>query len=193
MSDPNAHSSKFSVAHILEKGDGMAHYLVAALLLCLGVLILVVSTVKFASDVSTTVKEPTPIAVPERSHLDAPFDSAPKAEGPKDNFASSCLTYLSDILFGVIVLELLSTILTYIRAKKLESTIKDFVVVGLISCVRKILLTGAQSSIAGAKTGEFVQEAIGTVIMIIGICLLVGALLFLDRRPNAEKDEEFEH
>jgi len=135
----------------------MAHYLVAVLLLLLAVGVLVVSTGNFIADLAT---------------------------GHYHSFAQSALDYLSDLLFGVIVLELLSTIITYITARKLESTIKDFLVVGLISCVRKILLTGAQSSITRPTTAEFVQESIGSLITIGGICLLVGALLLLDRRKQ---------
>ena len=147
---------RFSLAHALESGDEMAHHLVAGLLLVLAVAILLVSTVRFVVDVC--------------------FGNAAV------NFAQGGLNYLSDLLFGVIVLELLSTILTYIQARRLESTIKDFLVVGLISCVRKILLTGAQSSITKPTPTEFVQESIGTLITIVGICLLIGALFLLDRR-----------
>jgi uncharacterized membrane protein (DUF373 family) len=137
----------------------MAHYLVAALLLVLAIAILLVSTERFFMEL---------------------------AFGHVHNFAQSALDYLSDLLFGVIVLELLSTIITYITARKLESTIKDFLVVGLISCVRKILLTGAQSSITRPSTAEFVQESLGSLITIAGICLLIGALLLLDRRERPE-------
>ena len=140
----------------------MAHYLVAVLLLVLATTILLGSTGRFISDLAT---------------------------GRIPNFTQGALNYLSDILFGVIVLELLSTIITYITARKLESTIKDFLVVGLISCVRKILLTGAQSSITKPTTTEFVQESIGTLITIGGICLMVGALVFLDRREQANGSE----
>ena len=146
----------------LEGGDGMAHYLVAALLLVLAVAILLVSTGRFVYDVAT---------------------------GHIHDFAQSALNYLSDILFGVIVLELLSTIITYLTARKLESTVKDFLVVGLISCVRKILLTGAQSSITHPSTTEVVHESFGALITIVGICLLIGALLLLDRREKADSSE----
>ena len=163
MASAGSHKpQRFSIIHALEGGDGMAHYLVAVLLLVLATTILLGSTGRFISDLAT---------------------------GRIPNFTQGALNYLSDILFGVIVLELLSTIITYITARKLESTIKDFLVVGLISCVRKILLTGAQSSITKPTTTEFVQESIGTLITIGGICLMVGALVFLDRREQANGSE----
>jgi LPXTG-motif cell wall-anchored protein len=155
--------------------------LVATLLLLLAIGILFTSTFHFVKDVMN----------------------------PGENtFSQLGLAYLSELLFGVIILELLSTILTYIHARNLEATIKDFLIVGLISSVRKILLTGAQSSIESVdkKTGEnaalihdkamgfaYINEAIGTVITIIGILLLIGGLLLLDRRkklvPSSEAAE----
>ena len=140
----------------------MAHVLVAVLLLLLAVGILCMSTYGFVSYVA---------AHPQ----------------PGKEFADSALTYLSDLLFGVIVLELLSTILTYIQARNLEATIKDFLVVALISSIRKILLIGAQSSLEKQTGAEFQLEAMGTVISIIGILLLIGGLLLLDRRMKAIK------
>jgi uncharacterized membrane protein (DUF373 family) len=149
--------------------------LVATLLLLLAVGILFASTVNFVHDLTKLQS----------------FDS----------FSETGLKYLSELLFGVIILELLSTILTYIHARNLEATIKDFLIVGLISSVRKILLTGAQSSIEGTahKAGvkdavaapenvpglAFINESIGTVITIIGILLLIGGLLLLDRHKKA--------
>jgi uncharacterized membrane protein (DUF373 family) len=150
----------FSIVHLLEKGDGMAHVLVAILLLLLALGILISSTYGFVTD---WIQHP------------ATMEFAPKA-----------LKYLSDLLFGVIVLELLSTILTYIQARNLEATIKDFLVVGLISSIRKILLVGAQSSLEKSTGDEFQKEAMGTVVSIIGILLLIGGLLLLDRRMKAK-------
>src|SRR5262245_49191301 len=119
--EPQEPTHKASLAEALEVGDGWAHILVAILLLLLAIGVLVNSTYGFVMDIM---------------------------HGNADPFAQHALDFLSDILFGVIILELLSTILTYIRARNLEATIKDFLVVGLISSVRKILLVGAQSSIA---------------------------------------------
>ena len=153
--------SPSSIAHFLEKGDGFAHVVVAILLLLLALGILVSSTVTFIHWLTTS------------------YDA--------DKFAENALHYLSDLLFGVIVLELLSTILTYLKARNLEATIKDFLIVALISSIRKILLVGAQSSLEKTVADEFQKEAIGTVISIVGILLLIGGLLLLDRRAKMFK------
>jgi uncharacterized membrane protein (DUF373 family) len=152
----------FSIAEALEHGDSLAHVFVAVLLLVLAVAVLLNSTVSFVRDVSMT----------NLSGKDAGGD-----------FVKLALSFLSDILFGVIVLELLSTILTYIRGRSLEATIKEFLIVGLISSIRKILLIGAQSSTEHSTSADaFVKEALGTLLSIVGILLLIGGLLLLDYR-----------
>ena len=108
-------------------------------------------------------------------------------------FVNGGVGYLSDILLGVIILELLSTILTYIQARNLEATIKDFLVVALISSIRKILLVGAQSSVhAESSASDFKTEAWGTVISIVGILLLIGGLILLDHRMRTVAKERAE-
>ena len=160
--DEPAGRRPFSIVHLLELGDSFAHVLVSILLLLLALGILVVSTVGF---------------VGQMPHLES-----------SSAFAEKALVYLSDLLFGVIVLELLSTILTYIHARNLEATIKDFLIVALISSIRKILLVGAQSSLEKITGDQFQKEAIGTVVSIVGILLLIGGLAMLDwrNRENAK-------
>lgn len=151
------------VVHWLEKGDGFAHYIVAALLLLLALGIMASGTTEFVYWL---------------------------VHGPSTaEFAQRALEYLSTLLFGVIVLELLSTILTYIQARNLEATIKDFLVVALISSIRKILLVGAQSSLEKSTADEFQKEALATVVSIVGILLLIGGLLLLDSRRRARQAE----
>lgn len=136
----------------LEMGDVLAHQLVSVLLLLLAIGILIVSSFNFIVDIRhTEIKDFAPLA----------------------------LEYLSELLLGVIVLELLSTLLAYIKSRSLEATIKDFLIVAIISSVRKILLVGAYSSIVQGSGDEFVKEAIGTILTIVGILLLVCGLLLL--------------
>jgi phosphate starvation-inducible membrane PsiE len=152
------HEKEPALVHLLERGDGWAHVLVSVLLLLLALGILAMATVSFITDLSKGLAGAA--------------------------FMDRGLTYLSDLLFGVIVLELLSTILTYIKARNLEATIKEFLIVGLISSIRKILLVGAQSSLDKGTGDDFQKEAIGTVISIVGILLLIAGLLLLDMRKK---------
>lgn len=141
----------------LERGDEFAHLLVSALLLLAALAVLGTSTLDLISDVV-------------------------KSKITAGNFVANALDYLSSLLFAVILLELLSTLITYIKCKNLESTIKEFLIVGIISSIRKILLVGAHSSLAQGTTDEFVKESIGTAVTIVGILLLIGGLLLLERR-----------
>ncbi|HEY3782389.1 MAG TPA: phosphate-starvation-inducible PsiE family protein [Fimbriimonadaceae bacterium] len=212
---PSDHGSghKHGIVHYLEGGDGVAHVIVALFLLLLSLCIIGYGTYSFVADL-TQLKP----AVTQNQETGKPLISAQttpaqensnttsepgaatnkspeKTEEPQpfaERFGEIALTFLSDLLFGVVVLELLSTILTYIQARNLEATIKDFLVVALISSIRKILLIGAQSSLEKSTANEFTMEATGTVVSILGILLLIAGLLLLDRRAKAKAAEEAE-
>lgn len=106
---------------------------------------------------------------------------------PPDLFVKNSLILLSDILFVVILLELLRTIITYLQTHDIQAIMQEFLVVGIISSVRKILLVGAEASLNGSKGMEFIQEATGVVIDIFGILLLIGCLIVL-KRSFGEKE-----
>jgi uncharacterized membrane protein (DUF373 family) len=185
------HADKRSIAHLLEAGDGLAHVLVSVLLLLLALGVLFVSTYGFVNEVahSHLAKEASTADSKSQSEsketLSKPVvqDESFSIEALYKSFSENSLDYLSSLLFGVIILELLSTILTYIKARNLEATIKDFLVVALISSIRKILLVGAHSSVGGkSTTTEFIDESIGTAISVVCILLLIGGLIMLDYR-----------
>lgn len=96
-----------------------------------------------------------------------------------DPFDTKSLELLSNILFAVILLELLRTIITYLQTHDIQAIMQEFLVVGIISSVRKILLVGAEASLNGSKGVEFIQEATGVVINILGILLLILGLVML--------------
>ena len=129
----------------------------------------------------------------------APAEAAPAAEepAPEDPFVKNSLELLSLILFVVILLELLRTIITYLQTHDIQAIMQEFLVVGIISSVRKILLVGAESSLVGSKGMDFVLEATGVVIDIIGILLLIGGLLMLKSafhgKQAAKEPEESAH
>ena len=122
------------------------------------------------------------------SHTDAETANTPAGHGGENTanlFLRSSLELLSTLLFVVIVLELLKTIITYLKTHNIQAIMKEFLVVGIISSIRKILLVGAESSIGSADpTSAYVKEATGTVITIVGILLLIAGLIFLQRTEN---------
>lgn len=109
----------------------------------------------------------------------------PAAEKGSSLFLHRSLELLSTLLFVVIVLELLKTIITYLKTHNIQAIMKEFLVVGIISSIRKILLVGAESSLGSADpTAAYIKEAGGTVITIAGILLLIAGLIFLQRTEN---------
>src|SRR5579862_2854355 len=89
---------------VLEWGDGFAHYLLAGLLLTAALAEVLASTYRLVQSIfssSTANQRPVEIALP----------------------------YLGDLLFALILLEILSTLITYIKSKRLEATIKDFLII----------------------------------------------------------------
>lgn len=113
------------------------------------------------------------------------------AENAADPFVKNSLELLSNILFAVILLELLRTIITYLQTHDIQAIMQEFLVVGIISSVRKILLVGAEASLVGSKNQmEFIQEASGVVINIIGILLLILGLVMLRRAYSKALKED---
>ncbi len=155
----------------LELLDNIAHVFVAAFFILMAASVLVYSLAIFARQLPL---------------INAAFHSNGQEHGlgppgAADPFFHHSLELLSSILFVVIVLELLKTIITYLQTRDIYAIMKEFLVVGIISSVRKILLVGAESSLSGEKGMEFIKEASGTVISIIGIVLLIYGLVLLQR------------
>lgn len=115
-----------------------------------------------------------------------------RAQGVADPFVRNSLELLSNILFVVILLELLRTIITYLETHDIQAIMQEFLVVGIISSVRKILLVGAEASLVGSKGMEFIQEATGVVIDITGILLLILGLLMLKRAFGSKVQKEMQ-
>ena len=100
----------------------------------------------------------------------------------EDPFVKNSLELLSNILFVVILLELLRTIITYLQTHDIQAIMQEFLVVGIISSVRKILLVGAEASLSSNKGGmAFIQESTGVILDILGILLLILGLVMLKR------------
>ena len=110
-----------------------------------------------------------------------------------DPFVKNSLELLSNILFVVILLELLRTIITYLQTHDIQAIMQEFLVVGIISSVRKILLVGAEASLSSNKSVmEFIQESTGVVIDILGILLLILGLVLLKRAFGNKVKKELE-
>jgi uncharacterized membrane protein (DUF373 family) len=159
----------------LERLDNWAHVLVAIFFLILSASVLVTSAGMFLH----FVREAMHGEIGESGQ----------------NFIHDSLEVLSSLLFAVIILELLRTIITYLQTRDTQAIMKEFLIVGIISSIRKILMVGAESSIIAKPEPDiqkmehskelaarlFVQESIGVVITVAAILLMIGGLILLNR------------
>lgn len=79
-------------------------------------------------------------------------------------------TVLNDILFSIILLELLSTVITHLSEGGFQ--LKPFLIIGIISSVRRILVLGAQLS-----TSQIDQSLFRRELLELGLDALVALIL----------------
>ncbi len=116
----------------------------------------------------------------------------------KEGFLEASITLINDVLLALIVLELLRTVLGFIRARGLPSVsdaLIPFLVIGGISTARRILAVGASIGVEEAKgtlsTTRFDHTMIelgvsGGLIIAIGITLVI-LRAYLPRKPELEE------
>jgi len=83
---------------------------------------------------------------------------------------ASILSLVNDILFVVIILELLWTMITYL--KRQEFPIASFIFIGIISSIRRMLLIEAQVSMGGDAAAanfdhQMLELGVSTAIVLI--------------------------
>ena len=150
-------------------GD-LAYVAVAVLLLLMTVLVMVYACFSYAAQLPHALASLRPQPV------------VPTATGHSiDLFTSSSIEFLSNILFAVILLEVLHTTVIFLHDRSSRAIVRAFLVVAILSIVRKMLLVGAESSLTGEMGLPFVYSAVGTLISIVGILMLVGGLVLISR------------
>jgi len=156
-------------------GD-LAHVAVALLLLLLTVLVLGYACFSFLVQMPQVIQalHTQPSATGSETH-------------PADPFILSSIEFLSNILFAVILLEVLHTTVIFLHDRSSRPVVRAFLVVAILSIVRKLLLVGAESSLTGEKGLPFIYSAVGTLIGIIGILLLVMGLVYIGRASDKSK------
>lgn len=98
----------------------------------------------------------------------------------------SILYFINDMLFVIIILELLWTVLAYLKRKQFP--IVSFVLIGIISSIRRILMIEAQTSFAFLKSGEGLinKEMIELGIYSIMVLILVLSYYLLAKVPQQQ-------
>lgn len=100
--------------------------------------------------------------------------------------SSTILYFINDMLFVIIILELLWTVLAYLKRKQFP--IVSFIFIGIISSIRRILMIEAQTSFSFMKSGEGLinKEMIELGIYSIMIMILALSYYLLAKVPHQE-------
>lgn len=184
----NDDSSMARLIQLLESLDNLFHVIVAMMFVVMATLVIVhtcIVSARHLPDITQQVGAKSANVTESNAPKakDEPIHSIVQTKievHEPDLFLHDSLEMLSSLLFIVIILELLRTILTYLQTHNIQTIMREFIVVGIISSVRKILLVGAESSLTGSKGMDFVQDAAGTLLTILGILLLIFGLRMLE-------------
>jgi uncharacterized membrane protein (DUF373 family) len=94
----------------------------------------------------------------------------------RDHFAVQVTQAINDVLFVIIVLELLRTVLAHLETNDFQ--LRSFLIIGIISAVRHILGVGARITLTGTPTHE--QFVRAQIELGVGAAVVFGlALSFL--------------
>ena len=104
---------------------------------------------------------------------------------------SDMAALLNDVLFAIIILELLSTVIAHLCKGGFQ--VKAFLYIGIISSVRRILVLGAQLSSsakfnsAAFKSGVTELAVDAAVVVALSIALYITKLATPTKRSSEEK------
>lgn len=101
--------------------------------------------------------------------------------------ANAIISFVSDLLLTLIILEVMSTVVRYLQTR--ATSLKPFLIIGIISATRSVLAVGARLSLGPVQQlsvdefrGAMIELAVNaTVIVALGVTLrLIGR--FADER-----------
>ncbi len=98
--------------------------------------------------------------------------------------SASILFLINDILFVIIIMELLWTMLSYLRRKKFP--IVSFIFIGIISSIRRMLMIEAQIAIAPEGVRDITQEVMELGLYAGIVLILVVSYYILSKVPTTE-------
>jgi uncharacterized membrane protein (DUF373 family) len=98
----------------------------------------------------------------------------------RHHFAVQVTQGINDVLFVVIVLELLRTVVAHLETNDFQ--LKSFLIVGIISAVRHILGVGARITLTGTPTHEaFVRAQVELGVGAAVVLALAVSFLLINR------------
>jgi uncharacterized membrane protein (DUF373 family) len=108
------------------------------------------------------------------------YESAVHLIDNRHHFAVQVTQGINDVLFVVIVLELLRTVLAHLETNDFQ--LKSFLIIGIISAVRHILGVGARITLTGTSThADFVHAQIELGVGAAVVLALAVSFLLISR------------
>ncbi|MDA8261447.1 MAG: phosphate-starvation-inducible PsiE family protein [Actinomycetota bacterium] len=101
---------------------------------------------------------------------------------PANSLTIDLAVVLNDVLFAIIILELLSTVVAHLRKGGFQ--VKAFLYIGIISSVRRILVLGAQLSASSALPEPAFRHGILELGVDAGVVLVLAIALIIVRSRN---------
>ena len=150
--------------HGLEMTDSVIYLLVGGCFLLAAALSLVYSVLNFAITVGNTVQQ----GITSKSSLSA--------------MPSAIITFVSDLLLTLIILEVMGTVVSYLKTR--ATSLKPFLFIGIISAVRGVLAVGARLSVSNIQqisVDEFRNSMIELGVDALVIIALGLTLRFIGR------------
>ncbi|MGZ3713973.1 MAG: phosphate-starvation-inducible PsiE family protein [Ktedonobacterales bacterium] len=113
--------------------------------------------------------------------------------------ANAIISFVSDLLLTLIILEVMSTVVRYLQIR--ATSLKPFLIIGIISATRSILAVGARLSLAPVQqlsVTEFRVEMIelvvsAAVIVALGVTLRLIGSLADEQLENGETPADAQH
>lgn len=153
-----------AAAQWLEKGDTLIYGLVGACFFLGGLFTIGYAFYHFFHQLTTTATGLTGA------------NGQPVAPGDPQNIAQVIINLVSDLLLVLIIMEVLSTVLHYLRER--ATSLKPFLFIGMISATRGVLAIGARLSVTKVEGADFTEAMIelgvnAAVILALGVTLRV--------------------
>ncbi|MHB8294819.1 MAG: hypothetical protein ACYDH5_09405 [Acidimicrobiales bacterium] len=110
------------------------------------------------------------------------------AIGQGGSLSLLAIAAINQVLFVIIVMELLSTVVSHVIRGGFQ--LRPFLIIGIISSVRRILLVGAQLSLNKAVGVTAFHDDLVELAVEASVVLVLTLSLALSRRVAGEADEE---
>jgi uncharacterized membrane protein (DUF373 family) len=91
---------------------------------------------------------------------------------PNGSFASEVVTAINDVLFVVILMELLRTVVGHLETD--DFRLRSFLIIGIVSAVRHILAVGARLTLSGDTSAADFQRSQVELAVSAGVVLALA-------------------